>query len=105
MATLATVCCKGSRAGSGAGSGGGAGGASATGVDAGERRAVAVARRPLADEPLEAGECGEDGVVAVLEELAPGGVDGLGILEVLLEELTHVAGVQAGELRGRGHAR
>jgi hypothetical protein len=46
------------------------------------------------DDTLESGERRDDARVGALEELAPGGIDRLRVLEVLLEELPDVPGVQ-----------
>ncbi len=58
------------------------------------RRAVSAVGCAHIDEPREPGQRREDRVVRALEELAPRGIDGLGVLEVLLEERADVAGVQ-----------
>ncbi len=65
----------------------------------GRRRAVSAVGRADVDDPGEPGQRREDCIVGALEELAPRGIDGLGILEVLLEEGADVAGVQIGRHR------
>ena len=60
----------------------------------GSRRTVAAVGCAHIDEPREPGQRREDRVVRALEELAPCGIDSLGVLEVLLEERADVAGVQ-----------
>ena len=47
------------------------------------------------DETLEAGKRGQDALVAALEDLAPRRIHRVGVVEVLLEELPDVSGVQA----------
>ena len=74
------------------------------------RLGEAPARRPVAraaaapfpppsgasvDETLETGKRGQNALVAALEDLAPRRIHRLGIVEVLLEELPDVSGVQA----------
>ena len=63
----------------------------------------AAGGRRRADEIAEAGKRLEHALVRVLEERAPLGRDGLGVLEVLLEDEADVARVQAGDLRRRRH--
>ena len=69
----------------------------------GGRAAVSAVPRLRLDEPGEAGQRCEDVAVAALEQLAPGGVDRLGVLEVLLEQRADVARVQVRLLGGRRH--
>jgi hypothetical protein len=47
-----------------------------------------------ADETLEAGQRGDEARVSALEELTPRGIDRLRVLQVLLEEVSDVSGVQ-----------
>ncbi len=56
---------------------------------------------PRLHEPLEPGKRREKLPVALLEERTPGGIDGFGVLEVLLEELSDITGVEAGRLETR----
>ena len=69
------------------------------------RRTVSAIGCAQIDEPREAGQRREDTVVRALEELAPRGVDGLGVLEILLEERADVAGVQVSRHASRAGCR
>jgi hypothetical protein len=64
-------------------------------------RRGAVSPRGSRYEPLKAGQRRQDRLVATLEQLTPGGVDGLGVLEVLLQKLAHIPGVDARGLQSR----
>ena len=55
------------------------------------------------DETLEARKRASHALVAPLEQLPPRGIDGLGVVEVLLEELADVSGVEAQIESQRGH--
>ncbi len=73
------------------------GAAGAGGVGPRRCRSLAVAavvRQPL-EQPGQAGQRRQEVAVAALEERAPLRRDGLGILEILVEEQTRVAGVHA----------
>jgi hypothetical protein len=70
-----------------------------------ERSAVPIVAGAAADEARQARKGCEHTLVRVLEELPPGWIDGVGVVEVLLEELTDVPGVEAGRLERRGHVR
>jgi hypothetical protein len=74
------------------------------GLQDGDGPAVPVVLREQLDEPGEPGERRQDGVVSALEQRAPRRIDGLGVLEVLLEEGADVAGVQIGLLPRGTHS-
>ena len=93
-------------AGADAGAGAGAG----AGVGCGEQGHTAVTSALLRCLALDArlpgrgvGHRREQGVVAALEELAPGRVDCFGVLEVLLEKRAHVPRVEVELLGSRSH--
>ncbi len=69
----------------------------------GRSRDPAVPLGARLDETGEPGERGENVPVTALEELAPFGIDGLRILEVLLEQRADVARVEIGLPRGDCH--
>ena len=57
------------------------------------------------DQPGEPGQSGEDAVVRAFEQLTPGGIDRLRVLEILLEERPDVAGVRGRRLSRATSAR
>jgi hypothetical protein len=62
-----------------------------------DRCAVSVSLHPACvDDAVESRWSGHGARVATLEELAPGGIDRLGVVQVLLEKLADVSGVEPG---------
>jgi len=66
-------------------------------------QAVSLIRGATTHEARQARKGRQHILVRALEEFAPGGIDSLGVIEVLLEELPDVAGVETGRLERMRH--